>query len=61
MLQLKVLGVGKNGQDKWFKFANITLLQAQLAVARQGYEPLFCREYYLSQIPLKYFVNSRNK
>ena len=50
--------MNKKGDDKWFKFANITPLQAQLAVARQGYEPLLCRQYRLSQVPLKYFVNT---
>ena len=61
MLQIKILGVDKKGDDKWFKFANITPIQAQLVVVRQGYEPLLCRQYRLSQVPLKYFVNSPNR
>lgn len=61
MLQIKILGVDKKGDDKWFKFANITAFQAKLAVAKQGYEPLLCRQYPTSQIPLKYFVNRSKK
>ena len=61
MLQIKVLGVEKNGSDKWFKFSNVTVNQAKLAVVSQGYEPLLCRQYRTSQIPLKSWVNRSNK
>ncbi|NET15697.1 MAG: hypothetical protein F6K08_24135 [Okeania sp. SIO1H6] len=56
---IKVLRVGKNGINKWFNFSNITLKQAQLAVAYQGYEPLLCKKYRRTQIPLKYLINWR--
>lgn len=54
---IKVLGVGKNGIYKWFDFRNITLKQAQLAVAYQGYEPLLCRKYRRNQMSFKYLIN----
>ena len=56
---IKVLGVGKNGIDKWFNFSNITPNQAQLAVGPQGYEPLLCRKYRMTHMPLKYLINRR--
>lgn len=59
MQMIKVLGVRKDGIDKWFNFSNITLKQAQLAVAHQGYEPLLCRKYRITQMPLKYLTNWR--
>ncbi|NEQ77942.1 MAG: hypothetical protein F6K23_36000 [Okeania sp. SIO2C9] len=58
---IKVLGVRKDGIDKWFNFSNITPKQAQLAVASQGYEPLLCRKYRRTQMPLKYLINWKIK
>ncbi|NET30233.1 hypothetical protein [Okeania sp. SIO1I7] len=57
---IKVLGVGKNGIDKWLNFS-ITLNKAQLAVGNQGYEPLLCRKYRMTQMPLKYLINRKSK
>ena len=61
MQMIKVLGVGKNGIDKWLNFSNITLKQAQIAVVSQGSEPLLCRKYRMTQMPLKYLINRKNK
>ncbi|NET46504.1 hypothetical protein [Okeania sp. SIO2B3] len=58
---IKVLGVRKDRIDKWFNFSNITPNQAQLAVAPQGYEPLLCRKYRMTQMPLKYLINRKSK
>jgi len=58
---IKVLGVRKDGIDKWFKFYKTTPIAAQLAVASQGYEPLLCRKYRRTQMPLKYLINWKSK